>query len=93
MPKRLDDLALELHALGKGLQSVYLAALPIELGLLLRQLIVARGKPIPLRDERAALIASAEEPERENWERHQHQVRAEEISRRAEPPQAACGLR
>ena len=59
------------QANGKGLQSVYLAALPEELGRLLRRLIEERGNPLQLRDQRAALIASAEEPEREIWERHE----------------------
>jgi hypothetical protein len=56
---------------GRGLQSVYLAELPIDLGQLIRRLIEQSGNPFQVRDARAALIASAEEPERENWERHQ----------------------
>jgi putative restriction endonuclease len=56
---------------GKGLQSVYLAALPTVLGELLRRLIEQRGNPLQVHDSRMALIASAEEPERENWERYQ----------------------
>lgn len=56
---------------GKGLQSVYLAALPSELGDLLWRLIAQRGNPVEVRDRRGLLIASAEEPERENWERHE----------------------
>lgn len=59
------------QANGKGLQSVYLAALPTELGLLLGRLIEARANPLQVRDARAALIASAEEAERESWERHE----------------------
>lgn len=55
---------------GKGLQSVYLAGLPPELGQLLWSLVAQRGNPLPVRDPKAALIASVEEPERENWERH-----------------------
>ena len=56
---------------GKGLQSVYLAALPIELGELLWRLIADRGNPLQTQDPRGLLVASAEEPVRENWERHQ----------------------
>lgn len=56
---------------GKGLQSVYLAALPDALGALLARLVAEAGNPLQLRDARGVLIASAEEPERENWERHQ----------------------
>lgn len=56
---------------GKGLQSVYLAELPMELGALLWSEIADRGNKLVVRDARAALIASAEEPERENWERHE----------------------
>jgi putative restriction endonuclease len=55
---------------GKGLQSVYLAALPTSLGELLWQLIAYHTDSALARDDRAALIASAEEPERERWERH-----------------------
>jgi putative restriction endonuclease len=56
---------------GKGLQSVYLAELPLELGVLLWSLIADLGNALVVRDARAALVASAEEPERENWERHE----------------------
>src|SRR4051812_29280378 len=56
---------------GKGLQSVYLAALPDELGELLWTLVAERGNPLEVRDQRGLLIASAEEPERQNWERHE----------------------
>jgi hypothetical protein len=62
---------------GKGLQSVYLAALPSELGKLLWSLVADAGNPLRARDERATLVASAEEPEREVWERHE----LEEIQR------------
>ena len=55
---------------GKGLQSVYLAALPSELGALLWTLVAMAGNPLQARDARATLVASAEEPEREVWERH-----------------------
>lgn len=54
-----------------GTKSVYLAELPTELGHLFQRLIEQRGNPFQIRDARAALIASAEEPERENWERYQ----------------------
>jgi putative restriction endonuclease len=56
---------------GRGLQSVYLAALPDALGRLLWRLLAAHGNPLSAADPRALLIASAEEPERENWERRQ----------------------
>ncbi|ABS28161.1 HNH endonuclease [Anaeromyxobacter sp. Fw109-5] len=56
---------------GKGLQSVYLAALPSDLGNLVWSLVVAAGNPLQARDARATLVASAEEPEREVWERHE----------------------
>lgn len=56
---------------GKGLQSVYLAALPLELGALFWHLVVERGNALQARDERALLIRSAEEPERDRWERHE----------------------
>lgn len=62
---------------GKGLQSVYLAALPSELGKLLWSLVADAGNPLRARDDRATLVASAEEPEREVWERHE----LEEIQR------------
>jgi hypothetical protein len=55
---------------GKGLQSVYLAELPTELGMLFWSLIAERGNRLQARDAKAALVASAEEPEREVWERH-----------------------
>jgi putative restriction endonuclease len=55
---------------GKGLQSVYLAALPPELGALLWTLVARAGNPLQARDARATLVASAEEPERDVWERH-----------------------
>lgn len=58
---------------GKGLQSVYLAALPQALGNLLWEIVARHGNPLRLRDERGTLIASAEEPERDSWERHQIQ--------------------
>jgi putative restriction endonuclease len=56
---------------GKGLQSVYLAALPSALGELLWQLIADRGNALQARDARGVLIASFEEPERERWEQHE----------------------
>jgi hypothetical protein len=54
------------QANGRGLQSVYLAELPPELGELLRGFIFTHDNPLPALDERALLIASAEEPEREH---------------------------
>src|SRR6266540_2714731 len=68
LPRKYSPLNL---ANGKGLQSVYLAELPLELGALLWSLIADLGNPLVVRDARAALVASAEEPERENWERHE----------------------
>lgn len=56
---------------GKGLQSVYLAHLPRELGELLLELIVHAGNHLEFRDRNALLLGSAEEPEREAWERHE----------------------
>ena len=53
-----------------GLQSVYLAELPNELGHHLWSLLGASNNPLLARDGRALLVASAEEPERETWERH-----------------------
>ena len=55
---------------GKGLQSVYLAELPGDLGPLLWSLVGASGNPLLARDRKRPLIVSAEEPEREVWERH-----------------------
>jgi putative restriction endonuclease len=55
---------------GHGLQSVYLAELPDELGRVLWSLVGAAGNPLLARDPRAPLLLSVEEPERENWERH-----------------------
>ena len=56
---------------GKGLQSVYLAALPDELGKLLWRLVEEAHNPLVARDSRALLLRSSEEPERELWERHE----------------------
>lgn len=55
---------------GHGLQSVYLAALPGELGSLLWKLVGQLGNDLPVRDAKKPLVISAEEPEREIWERH-----------------------
>lgn len=68
LPERYSPLN---AANGKGLQSVYLAELPLELGALLWSLLADAGNALVARDARAALIASAEEPERESWERHE----------------------
>ncbi|HMR75025.1 MAG TPA: hypothetical protein PKD61_07935, partial [Polyangiaceae bacterium] len=55
---------------GKGLQTVYLAALPKKLGeLFLRALGPASGQ-VFVHDARAAQVASLEERERLTWERH-----------------------
>jgi hypothetical protein len=56
---------------GRGLQSVYLAALPSELGALLAHLIAERGNPQHVADRDGMLIASFEVPERDNWESHE----------------------
>lgn len=56
---------------GHGLQSVYLAELPTALGDLLWDLIASGDNALLARDDRASLIASAEEPERDLWERHE----------------------
>ena len=56
---------------GKGLQSVYLAALPDELGKLLWKLVIDAHNPMIARDSRALLLRSSEEPEREIWETHE----------------------
>jgi len=57
---------------GVGLQSVYLAAIPQALGALLASLVERNGvNPGLVSDARARLIASAEDPERENWEQHE----------------------
>ncbi len=55
---------------GKGLQSVYLAELPPELGRVLWSLAGAQGNAPSARDPRVPLVRSAEEPEREIWEQH-----------------------
>lgn len=55
---------------GLGLQSVYLAELPDGMGKTLWTLVGAAGNPLLARDARAPLVLSAEEPEREIWERH-----------------------
>jgi putative restriction endonuclease len=55
---------------GKGLQSVYLASLPDSLGRVLWSLAGTSGNALPVRDAKQPLIISAEEPEREIWERH-----------------------
>lgn len=68
LPERYSPLHLET---GKGLQSVYLAELPRVLGTILWELVLKLGNASQLRDARGALIASAEERERERWEEHQ----------------------
>jgi hypothetical protein len=50
---------------------VYLAALPTLLGQLLWSYVSGDGNPLLANDERALLVASSEEPERENWEKHE----------------------
>jgi putative restriction endonuclease len=56
---------------GKGLQSVYLAALPQELGLLVGQLLAARGNLLQVADGRVGSFSSRELIERERWESHE----------------------
>lgn len=55
---------------GVGLQSVYLAWLPPELGQVLWDLSAQAGNPILVKDRKQALVLSSEEPERELWEGH-----------------------
>jgi len=62
---------------GKGLQSVYLAAIPQRLGLALDDLLAVRGYRPIAQDARSLLLASVEEVERARWE-------AEEMRRLAE---------
>lgn len=62
---------------GKGLQSVYLAALPDALGRLLEGLVLRRGNPTQVRDGRAPRPGSMEQVERELWE-------AQEVTRLAD---------
>ena len=59
---------------GKGLQSVYLAALPEALGQLLSELVFRRGNAVRVSDARALQLASLELVERERWE--QPEIRA-----------------
>jgi putative restriction endonuclease len=59
---------------GRGLQSVYLAALPVELGALLDSLCADHGNPLPLADVDGLLLSSMEVPERELWENHEVEV-------------------
>lgn len=68
LPERYSPLN---PANGKGLQSVYLAALPEELGRLFARLVAEAGNPLQVRDHRGLLLGSVEEVERENWERHE----------------------
>jgi predicted restriction endonuclease len=63
-----------LHAVtGKGLQSVYLAALPTALGELIQQLLTARGNTVRVADTIAVSFKSQEQTERERWEQHEIQ--------------------
>lgn len=62
---------------GKGLQSVYLAALPQALATVLGDVIFLAGNPQPATDQRGLLVASTEEPERELWEQRQLATLAE----------------
>ncbi len=55
---------------GKGLQTVYLAALPNALGELFLRAAGAPGGLLHVRENRAALVASLEERERTTWEQH-----------------------
>jgi putative restriction endonuclease len=56
---------------GKGLQSVYLAALPAALGQVLWQLVLDAHNPLLASDVHASVLSSHEVPERELWERHE----------------------
>ncbi len=55
---------------GRGLQSVYLAALPSALGELPWDLVRDEAARLSVGDARGRLVASGEEPERESWEQH-----------------------
>jgi putative restriction endonuclease len=68
LPSKYSPLHLES---GKGLQSVYLAALPNVLGELLSELAFQKGNPTRVSDARALQLASMEQVEREQWEQHQ----------------------
>lgn len=60
-------------ATGKGLQSVYLAAIPDELGALIGQLLAARGNALRVADSTLSSFKSREQVERERWEQHELQ--------------------
>lgn len=67
LPEKYSPLQLQS---GKGLQSVYLARLPDELGSLISNLIARRGNAIRVADSRVHL-ASMEQLEHERWELHE----------------------
>lgn len=67
LPSRYSPLHAET---GKGLQSVYLAALPRELGETLARLLNRGLSQLAVADARAALASSFEERERTIWEAH-----------------------
>jgi putative restriction endonuclease len=58
-------------ATGKGLQSVYLAAIPFELGETIAGLLAARGNAMRIADSANISFKSLEQVERERWERHE----------------------
>jgi putative restriction endonuclease len=56
---------------GKGLQSVYLAAIPTPLGELIGQLLAHRGNALHVADSVVTTFKSLEQIERERWEQHE----------------------
>lgn len=56
---------------GKGLQSVYLAAIPHALGELISQLLLMRGNALVVADSAWTSVKSREQLERERWEQHE----------------------
>jgi putative restriction endonuclease len=56
---------------GKGLQSVYLAALSAELGELIAQLLFSRGNALQLADSATTTFKSLEQLEHDRWEMHE----------------------
>lgn len=58
---------------GKGLQSVYLAALPDPLGVLIWEFVMRAYNPMVARDSAKLPLQSSEDPERQRWEEHEIQ--------------------
>lgn len=70
LPEKYSPLQLDS---GKGLQSVYLAHLPDELGALIANMLAQRGNPIRVADARVR-VASMEQLEHERWELHEESL-------------------